>query len=65
MKKRKKKSVFEGVMVGAKEALAYAKGEADQSQFKVHIRPVETAKRVKTKRQPSKRRAAPAKQVRS
>jgi putative transcriptional regulator len=37
MKKRKKKSVFEGVMAGAKEALAYAKGEADLSQYKVHI----------------------------
>lgn len=37
MKKRKKETVFEGVMAGAKEALAYARGEADPSQYKVHI----------------------------
>ncbi len=37
MKKRKKEAVFEGIMAGAKEALAYARGEADPSQYKVHI----------------------------
>jgi len=37
MKKRKKETVFEGIMAGAKEALAYARGEADPSQYKVHI----------------------------
>jgi len=69
MKKPKKKSAFERIMTGAKEALAYARGEADPSQFKVHIPKdpgMKVAKRVKIKRQPSKRRAAaPAKQVRS
>lgn len=37
MKKRKKETVFEGIMAGAKEALAYARGEADASRYKVHI----------------------------
>ncbi len=37
MKKRKKETVFEGIMAGAKEALVYARGEADLSQYKVHI----------------------------
>ena len=37
MKKQKKEMVFEGIMAGAKEALAYARGEADPSQYKVHI----------------------------
>ena len=37
MKKRKKETVFEGIMAGALEALAYARGEADLSQYKVHI----------------------------
>ena len=37
MKKQKKETVFEGVMAGAREALAYARGEADESQYKVHI----------------------------
>ncbi len=37
MKKRKKETVFEGIMTGAKEALAYARGEADPSRYKVHI----------------------------
>jgi putative transcriptional regulator len=36
-KKRKKETVFDGIMAGAKEALAYAKGEADASKFRVHI----------------------------
>ena len=37
MKKQKKETVFEGVMAGARKALAYARGEADESQYKVHI----------------------------
>jgi putative transcriptional regulator len=39
MKKQTKsrKEVFEGIMTGAKEALAYARGEADASEYKVHI----------------------------
>jgi hypothetical protein len=37
MKKRKKETVFEGIMAGAKEALAYARDEADASRYKVHI----------------------------
>jgi putative transcriptional regulator len=37
MKKRKKETVFEGMLAGAKEALAYARGEADLTQYKVHI----------------------------
>lgn len=37
MKKRKKETVFEGIMAGAKEALAYARGEGDLSRYKVHI----------------------------
>src|ERR1700722_7129853 len=37
MKKRKKETVFEGIMTGAREALAYARGEADPSQYKTHI----------------------------
>jgi putative transcriptional regulator len=36
-KSRKKDTVFQGIMAGAEEALAYAKGKADRSQFKVHI----------------------------
>ena len=36
-KKREKETVFEGMMTGAKEALAYARGEANPSQYKVHI----------------------------
>jgi putative transcriptional regulator len=36
-KKPKKETVFEGIMAGAKEALAYARGEADLSQYRVHI----------------------------
>ena len=35
--KRKKEPVFEGVLAGAKDALAYARGEADLAQYKVHI----------------------------
>jgi len=35
--KRKDNSVFEGIMAGAREALAYARGEGDLSGFKVHI----------------------------
>ena len=35
--KRKKETVFEGILAGAKEALAYARGEADPIQYKVHI----------------------------
>jgi putative transcriptional regulator len=34
---KKKETVFEGVMAGAHEALAYARGKADKSQYKVHI----------------------------
>ena len=37
MTKRKKETVFEGIMAGAKEALAYARGEAGPSEYKVHI----------------------------
>lgn len=37
MTKRKKETVFEGIMAGAKEALAYARGEADPSEYRVHI----------------------------
>jgi len=37
MTKRKKETVFEGIMAGAKEALAYAHGETDSAQYKVHI----------------------------
>lgn len=37
MKKRKKETVFEGIMAGAKEALAYARGEGDLSRYKIHI----------------------------
>lgn len=35
--KRKRETVFEGILAGAKEALAYARGEADRRQYKVHI----------------------------
>jgi len=40
MKKKKAKKrnpVFEGIKQGLEEALAYARGEADPSQYKVHI----------------------------
>jgi putative transcriptional regulator len=37
VKKVKKQKVFDGVMKGAGEALAYARGKADPSQYKVHI----------------------------
>lgn len=37
MTKRKKETVFECIMAGAKEALAYARGEADPSEYRVHI----------------------------
>jgi putative transcriptional regulator len=37
MKKRKKQKAFADIMAGAKEALAYARGEADRSRYKVHI----------------------------
>ncbi len=37
MTKRKKETVFDGIMAGAKEALAYARGDADPSEYKVHI----------------------------
>lgn len=30
-------AVFDGIMAGAKEALAFARGEADESRFAVHI----------------------------
>ncbi|HWA04498.1 MAG TPA: hypothetical protein VG819_13335 [Rhizomicrobium sp.] len=36
-KKPKKETIFEGVMAGAREALAYARGEADRSEYRVHI----------------------------
>ena len=35
--RKKKETVFEGIMAGAREALAYARGDADLSQYKVHI----------------------------
>ena len=35
--KKRKETVFEGVMTGAREALAYARGEAEKSQYRVHI----------------------------
>jgi putative transcriptional regulator len=35
--KKKKNAVFEGIIAGAREALAYARGEADLSQYRVHI----------------------------
>ena len=37
MTKRKNETVFEGITAGAKEALAYASGEADPSEYKIHI----------------------------
>ncbi|MEJ0026406.1 MAG: hypothetical protein WDN01_10290 [Rhizomicrobium sp.] len=37
MTKRKTQSVFDGIMTGAKEALAFAQGEADASRYNVHI----------------------------
>jgi putative transcriptional regulator len=37
MKTRTRKTVFEGIAAGAREALAYARGEADRSKYKVHI----------------------------
>jgi hypothetical protein len=37
MKKRKRKTAFDGILAGAKEALAYAHGEADLSDYRVHI----------------------------
>ena len=36
-KSKKKETVFEGIMAGAKEALGYARVEGDLSQYKVHI----------------------------
>jgi putative transcriptional regulator len=36
-KRKKKKTVFDGIMAGAKEALAYARRETDPSQYKIHI----------------------------
>jgi putative transcriptional regulator len=36
-KKKKKNAVFEGVMAGAREALAYARGKADLARYRVHI----------------------------
>jgi putative transcriptional regulator len=35
--KRKRETVFEGILAGAKEALAYARREADLAHYKVHI----------------------------
>jgi len=32
-----KGEVFEGMVAGAREALAYARGEADESHYRVHI----------------------------
>ena len=37
LKKRKRETVFKGVMRGARQALAYARGEADLSSYKIHI----------------------------
>jgi hypothetical protein len=37
MKNRKKETVFVGIMAGATEALGYAHGEADMSNYKVRI----------------------------
>lgn len=34
---RKRNPVYEGIKAGLEEALAYAKGSADLSHFKVHI----------------------------
>jgi putative transcriptional regulator len=39
MKKKAKNEVFENMMQGAMEALAFAKGEADLSKYRVHIPP--------------------------
>ena len=36
-KAKKRNPVFEGIKQGLEEALAYARGEADPSQYKVHI----------------------------
>ena len=36
-KPKKKETVFEGIMAGAREALGYARGDADPSQYKIHI----------------------------
>jgi putative transcriptional regulator len=35
--RKKKETIFEGIMAGAREALAYARGDADLSRYKVHI----------------------------
>jgi len=37
VRKRKAQTVFDGIMAGAKDALAFARGEADEAQYKVHI----------------------------
>ena len=37
MKRTKKATAFKGIMTGAKEALAYARGKADPKQYRVHI----------------------------
>ena len=39
MEKRKKKkdTVFEGIMQGAREALAYVRGEANETLYQVHV----------------------------
>lgn len=36
-KAKRKETVFEGIMQGAREALAFARGEADLSQYRVHV----------------------------
>jgi putative transcriptional regulator len=36
-KAKKRNHVFEGIKQGLEEALAYARGEGDLSQYKVHI----------------------------
>ena len=36
-KTKKRNPVFEGIKAGLDEAIAYAKGTADPSQYKVHI----------------------------
>jgi putative transcriptional regulator len=36
-KAKRKETVFEGIMQGALEALAFAKGTADLSQYKIHV----------------------------
>lgn len=36
-KSPRRHAVFDGIMAGAKEALAFARGDADESRFRVHI----------------------------